>query len=75
MAISLQTKLGKLTLQNPVMVASGTFGYGEEYARVMDVTKLGAIITKSITLKPRAGNPPPRIYETAGGMLNAIGLQ
>ncbi len=75
MAINLRTQLGKLTLQNPVMVASGTFGYGEEYARVMDVSKLGAIVTKSITLKPRAGNPPPRIYETASGMLNAIGLQ
>ncbi len=68
-------RLGKLTLQNPVMVASGTFGYGEEYARVMDVNKLGAIITKSITLAPRAGNKPPRIWETASGMLNAIGLQ
>ena len=75
MAINLKTQLGKLTLQNPVMVASGTFGYGEEYARVMDVSQLGAIITKSITLAPRAGNRPPRIYETASGMLNAIGLQ
>ena len=75
MAINLKTQLGKLTLQNPVMVASGTFGYGEEYARVMDVSQLGAIITKSITLAPRAGNKPPRIYETASGMLNAIGLQ
>src|SRR3989338_1880591 len=75
MAVSLTVKLGRLTLQNPVMVASGTFGYGEEYARVMDVAKIGAIITKSITLAPRAGNKPPRIYETASGMLNAIGLQ
>lgn len=71
----MQVRLGKLSLQNPVMVASGTFGYGEEYSRVIDVSKLGAIITKSITLKPRAGNRPPRIWETASGMINAIGLQ
>src|SRR3989339_56728 len=75
MAVALRTNLGKLVLQNPVMVASGTFGYGQEYARLIDVNRLGAIITKSITLKPRAGNPPPRIWETAAGMLNAIGLQ
>ena len=75
MAVSLRTRLGKLALQNPVMVASGTFCYGQEYARVIDVNRLGAIITKSITLAPRAGNPPPRIWETASGMLNAIGLQ
>ena len=75
MAVSVKVKLGKLEFQNPVMVASGTFGYGEEYARLIDVNRLGAIITKSITLKPRSGNPPPRIWETAAGMLNAIGLQ
>ncbi len=75
MAVSLTMRIGKLTLQNPVMVASGTFGYGDEYARLINVEKLGAIITKSITLAPRAGNPPPRIWETASGMLNAIGLQ
>lgn len=75
MAVNLKTQLGPLTLQNPVMVASGTFGYGEEYARVIDVAKLGAIITKSISMKPRSGNPPPRIWETASGMINAIGLQ
>jgi len=74
-AIDLSVRLGKLKLQNPVMVASGTFGYGDEYARLINVEKLGAIITKSITLAPRAGNPPPRIWETASGMLNAIGLQ
>jgi len=75
MAVTLRTNLGKLVLQNPVMVASGTFGYGQEYARLIDVNRLGAIITKSITPRPRAGNPPPRIWETAAGMLNAIGLQ
>lgn len=73
--MSLKVKLGSLELQNPVMVASGTFGYGEEYARLIDVTRLGALITKSITLAPRSGNPPPRIWETSSGMLNAIGLQ
>lgn len=57
------------------MVASGTFGYGEEYHRLYDVSQLGAIVTKSISLRPRSGNPAPRIYETPSGMLNAIGLQ
>lgn len=75
MAVDLSVRLGKLKLQNPVMVASGTFGYGEEYARLYDVSRLGAIVTKSISLKPRSGNPAPRIYETASGMINAIGLQ
>ncbi|MBI3615689.1 MAG: dihydroorotate dehydrogenase [Candidatus Omnitrophica bacterium] len=71
----MEIKLGKLHLQNPVMVASGTFGYGEEYHRLFDVNRLGAIVTKSISLKPRPGNPAPRIYETASGMINSIGLQ
>ena len=62
-------------MQNPVMVASGTFGYGQEYHRLYDVNKLGAIVTKSISLRPRPGNPTPRIYETPSGMINAIGLQ
>lgn len=75
MAVNLAVRLGKLSLQNPVMVASGTFGYGEEYHRLYDVSKLGAIVTKSISLRPRSGNPAPRIYETASGMMNAIGLQ
>ena len=75
MAIDLSVSLGKLRLQNPVLVASGTFGYGEEYNRLYDVSRLGGIITKSISLKPRPGNPTPRIYETPSGMLNAIGLQ
>ena len=75
MALDLSIWLGKLTLQNPVMVASGTFGYGEEYHRLYDVNRLGAIVTKSISLQPRSGNPAPRIYETPSGMINAIGLQ
>lgn len=62
-------------MQNPVMVASGTFGYGDEYAELMDINRLGALVTKTITIKPRAGNPPPRIIETPAGMLNSIGLQ
>ena len=64
-----------ISLRNPVMVASGTFGYGEEYAELVDLNRLGAIVTKTITLKPRLGNEPPRIVETASGILNSIGLQ
>lgn len=70
----LSVKLGPLELKNPVMAASGTFGYGEEYDSLMDVDLLGAIIVKGLSLKPKAGNPPPRIVETPCGMLNAIGL-
>jgi dihydroorotate dehydrogenase (NAD+) catalytic subunit len=68
-------QLGKLKLKNPVMTASGTFGYGEEYAPYIDLNRLGAIVVKGLSYQPRLGNPPPRIMETAGGMLNAIGLQ
>ena len=64
-----------LLLSNPVMVASGTFGYGVEYARVFDIQRLGAIVTKTTTLAPRRGSPPVRIAETPAGMLNSIGLQ
>mgnify|MGYP000680997296 CR=1 FL=1 len=73
-SVELAVSLGKLKLKNPVIVASGTFGYGEEYISYVDLNKLGAIITKAITLKPRQGNPPPRIAETTAGLLNAIGL-
>jgi len=62
-------------MKNPVTVASGTFGYGQEYDAYFDVSLLGAVTTKSLTLKPRAGNRPPRVVETPAGMLNAIGLQ
>ena len=72
---NLKVKLGKLELKNPVMVASGTFGYGEEFSELYDVSKLGAVVTKGISLKPREGNPMPRVIETAAGLLNAIGLQ
>jgi dihydroorotate dehydrogenase (NAD+) catalytic subunit len=68
-------QIGSLTLKNPVMTASGTFGYGEEYSPYVDLNRLGAVVVKGISLEPRRGNPPPRIMETPGGMLNAIGLQ
>ncbi len=67
--------IGNLDLKNPVMVASGTFGYAEEFKDLMDLKKLGAIVTKTITLKPRPGNLPPRTSETPAGMLNSIGLE
>lgn len=70
----LRVDIAGVTFKNPVMVASGTFGYGEEFADFIDLDALGGIVTKSITLKERAGHPPPRTCETAGGMLNAIGL-
>lgn len=72
--IDLKVNIGKLTLQNPVLLASGTVGYGNEISQFTDLSKIGAIITKSVSLKPRKGNPPQRIVETASGMLNAIGL-
>jgi dihydroorotate dehydrogenase (NAD+) catalytic subunit len=71
----LQVSLGRLQLRNPVMVAAGTFGYGLEYRDWVDLAQLGAVVTKSLTLTPRMGNPPPRVAETPAGMLNAIGLQ
>ena len=64
-----------IKLKNPVLTASGTFGYGEEYADFVDLNLLGGVIVKGISLKPIAGNPPPRIWETPSGMLNAIGLE
>jgi dihydroorotate dehydrogenase (NAD+) catalytic subunit len=74
--IDLSVDLGRgLVLGNPILVASGTFGYGVEYADVVDVERIGAICCKGTTLKPRAGNRPPRVTETPGGMLNSIGLQ
>jgi dihydroorotate dehydrogenase (NAD+) catalytic subunit len=71
----LSVKIGNLKLRNPVMVASGTFGFGEEYEDFFDLNQLGAIITKGISLEPVIGNPPPRIFETEGGIINSIGLQ
>ncbi|HEX7415625.1 MAG TPA: dihydroorotate dehydrogenase, partial [Smithellaceae bacterium] len=74
-SVQMAVNLGRLKLKNPVMTASGTFGYGEEYADYVDLNRLGAVVVKGLSLKPRLGNPPPRIMETASGMLNAVGLQ
>jgi dihydroorotate dehydrogenase (NAD+) catalytic subunit len=72
--VDLSVKIGSLKLRNPIMLASGTVGYGNEISEFSNLNKLGAIVTKSLSLKPRKGNPPQRIVETPAGMLNAIGL-
>ncbi|HER24584.1 MAG TPA: dihydroorotate dehydrogenase [Candidatus Atribacteria bacterium] len=72
---NLEVEVAGIKLKNPVMTASGTFGYGEEFSPFIDLDKLGAMILKGITLKPKTGNLPPRIIETPSGMLNSIGLQ
>ncbi len=71
----LQVQLGPLSLKNPILTASGTFGYGLEFTDFVDLARLGGLCTKGLSLEPHAGNPPPRICETPAGMLNAIGLQ
>lgn len=71
----LSTSIGSLKLKNPVLTASGTFGYGEEFADFIDLNRLGGFIVKGTTLEPRQGNPYPRMAETPSGMLNAVGLQ
>jgi dihydroorotate dehydrogenase (NAD+) catalytic subunit len=71
----LETRLGPLLLKNPIVTASGTFGYGLEFTDFVDLAKIGALCTKGLSLEPHAGNLPPRICETPAGMLNAIGLQ
>ncbi|MBO4870985.1 MAG: dihydroorotate dehydrogenase [Muribaculaceae bacterium] len=73
--MDLSVNIGKLRLKNPVLTASGTFGYGEEFADFIDLNRLGGIIVKGTTLYPRQGNPYPRMAETPSGMLNAVGLQ
>jgi len=73
--MNLSVAIGKLRMQNPVTVASGTFGYGVEYAQLLDLNQLGAVVVKGIRLHPVAGNPTPRTVEVTSGMLNAIGLQ
>src|SRR5438034_6006891 len=70
----LTVTLGRLTLRNPVLVASGTFGYAREMAGLVDFARLGGVIPKTVTAQPRVGNPPPRTVETPSGLLNAIGL-
>src|ERR671934_3163272 len=72
--MDLAVTLDRLSLRNPILVASGTFGYAREMAGVVDFAKLGGVIPKTVTRPPRAGNPPPRTVETPSGMLNAIGL-
>ncbi len=72
---SLAVEIAGIRMKNPVMPASGTFGYGEEFAPFLDLEGIGAIVTKGLSLRPKAGNPTPRIAETVSGMLNAIGLQ
>ena len=73
--VNMGVNVAGIALRNPVMTASGTFGYGEEFAEYLDLEKIGAYITKGLSPRPRAGNPTPRTAETPGGMLNAIGLQ
>ena len=75
MAVDLTTRIGSLTLKNPVLTASGTFGYGEEFSDFIDLNRLGGFIIKGTTLHAREGNPYPRMAETPSGMLNAVGLQ
>lgn len=74
-AVDTAVDLGGIALRNPVLTASGTFGYGSEFAPFFDLTRIGGIVAKSLTLEPRTGNLPPRIAETPAGMLNAIGLE
>jgi dihydroorotate dehydrogenase (NAD+) catalytic subunit len=74
-AVDLSVSVAGITLKNPVIAASGTFGYGVEFEDVVALEKLGALVVKGLSREPMAGNPPPRVFETAAGMLNAIGLQ
>jgi len=71
----ISVKMGSIELSNPVIAASGTFGYGLEFVPFLDLNRLGGLCTKGLSLKPRLGNPVPRVFETASGMLNAIGLE
>src|SRR4029453_268000 len=73
--MDLSTRIGALTLKNPLIAASGCFGYGVEYADLVDLSSLGAVVVKGLFLKEREGHPAPRIVETPAGMINAIGLQ
>ncbi len=75
LSVNLEVTLGPLVLPNPVMVASGTFGYGLEYSSLLDISKLGGIVVKGLSLERRSGNRPPRLVETHGGLINAIGLE
>ena len=72
---NLRVNIGGIEINNPVMTASGTFGYASEFVELVDLNRLGAIVVKGLSLEPSRGNPPPRIVETPCGMLNAIGLE
>lgn len=74
-AVDLSVNLGTFSLANPVLGASGTFGYGLEFTPFVDLNRIGGFCTKGLSLKPRIGNPAPRVVETAAGMLNSIGLE
>ncbi|MBI3321133.1 MAG: dihydroorotate dehydrogenase [Candidatus Omnitrophica bacterium] len=73
--IDLRVPVGSLTLKNPILVAAGTFGYGTEFSEAIQLDRLGALVTKTLTRQPRSGHPPPRLVETPSGLLNAVGLQ
>ena len=73
--VDLSTRVGSVTLANPILTASGTAGHGAELAAYVDLSRLGAVVTKSVSADPWPGNPAPRVHETPAGMLNAIGLQ
>ncbi len=72
---NLKIRIGAVDFPSPVFAASGTFGYGEEFSHLLDLNEVGAVFTKGLSLEPRSGNPPPRIHETASGILNSVGLQ
>ena len=74
-SVDLSVQIGTLQLSNPIIAASGTFGYGIEFAEIVDLNRLGGFVTKGLSLKPMAGAPAPRLCETPAGMLNAVGLQ
>ncbi|HQI17018.1 MAG TPA: dihydroorotate dehydrogenase, partial [Bacillota bacterium] len=73
--MSMSVDIGGIKLKNPVLTSSGTFGFGREYSKCYDLSLLGGIVVKGLTLEPREGNKPPRIAETPAGMLNSVGLQ
>src|ERR1035441_7471969 len=75
MTPDLATTLCGIALRNPVLAASGTFGYGVEFEKLVDLDALGGLVVKGLSREPIEGNPPPRLYESAGGMINSIGLQ
>ena len=73
-AFSLETRVGKVTLKNPVLIASGTFGFAREYERLFPCFRPGRVMVKGLTIEPRAGNPPPRQWRPPAGLLNSVGF-